>query len=463
MTRTWTLLLVPLLLVGCHKVGPGDPDSATSHADDDFDVTVTTVEDIPTVIVVDWSADLVGVTSAWVEFGTDTDYGRTAPTDLSTGAPYRTFILGSKPDTTVHLRVVAQTADTLHTSEDRTITTGPAPAALPNLTVESSGDHWQGWLVTGLVSDPTSLIIDQDGAYVWWHPIETSRAAGAGEVVLRRTAMARDGQSILYNYNDVEGDVDNAIYRVGLDGTDLGETATPYGHHDFVELPDGTITYLAYDPKTVGRDQVLGDSVIEKAPDGTITEIYNVWNHYTYGGSSSDPTESWPHANAIDYLEDEDAYIVGFLTLYTVLKIDRATGHTLWTLGGTQSDFTLDGGTTDLFDTEHQFEWLGDSLLVFINGGMEAGAESHAIEYKLDDTRHTVTETWSYHPAQTLNCPNLGDVDRLDNGNTLVTFSVAGEIHEVDTHGDPVWTLSSGVGGALSYTLLLEDINARTY
>jgi hypothetical protein len=142
--------------------------------------------------------------------------------------------------------------------------------------------------------------------------------------------------------------------------------------------------------------------------------------------------------------------------------IDRETGEPRWTVGGAQSDFTLSGGVTELFDGEHQFEWLGDSILVFINGGMTAGGQSRAVEYTLDQDTGSAREAWSYWPSPSLNTTNLGDVDRLDSGHTLVTFSTSGVIHEVTEDDDVVWSLTSDLGGALSYATQLDSIDAWT-
>jgi hypothetical protein len=277
--------------------------------------------------------------------------------------------------------------------------------------------------------------------------------------VLGRTQLSSHPPSILYTYNNVQGQEDNSLYRVGFDGEDIEEIPAPYAHHDFVELPDGTLAYLAYDPQVVGREQVLGDRVMERAPDGSTREVWNVWDHFEY--TASGPPErgmSWPHGNAIDYLPDEDAYLVGFLTLGSILKIDRSSGEILWVLGGDESDFTVDG-STEIFEHQHQFEQLDDSLLVFVNGGMDPRAESRVVELAFEPGTRAVEELWSYWPDPSVTSTNLGDVHRFASGNALVTFSNAGVIHEVDATGALVWSLTADIGGALSYVAWKEDLD----
>lgn len=456
-----TSILISLLsLVACKNPSVGEGDYP-------FAVSTTAAEDVPTVLTVTWSTDLEDVGNARVEFGPDTSYGHEATSTTSGGAG-EALLLGSKPNTEVHLRVVAETDDDTYTSDDFTITTGPAPAALPNLEVTSTGDdHWSGYLVTGIVASAWSVILDEDGDYVWWH--EASGApdgthggpdgGGNGGVVLGRTALARDGSGVWYTFNNIEAEEQVTLHHVTWDGATVTQVPAPYAHHEFVELPDGTIAYPAYDPQNVDGLRILGDRIMELAPDGTEREVWNAWDHLEFDADDVQTRPNdWPHLNAIDYLPDLDAYLVGFLSLGSLCLVDRTTGETLLTVGGEGSDYGFGeaGGT---LDTQHQFEWLDGELLVFVNGGMQAGSESRAQQFVLDDATGIAEETWSYWPSPSLNTTNLGDVDRLASGNTLVTFSTSGQVHEVTPDGTVVWKLVADVGGALSYSHLEAELD----
>ena len=75
--------------------------------------------------------------------------------------------------------------------------------------------------------------------------------------------------------------------------------------------------------------------------------------------------------------------------------------------------------------------------MVFANNG--GGQNSSTIEeYALDGTK-----IFSYAGGEYT--ANLGDVQRLLNGNTLVTYSNAGVAHEVDAQGTLVMRFSSPV------------------
>ncbi len=45
----------------------------------------------------------------------------------------------------------------------------------------------------------------------------------------------------------------------------------------------------------------------------------------------------WSHANAIEYIDEDDAYLVGFRKLDSIFKIHAATGERVWSFGQTRS------------------------------------------------------------------------------------------------------------------------------
>jgi hypothetical protein len=87
---------------------------------------------------------------------------------------------------------------------------------------------------------------------------------------------------------------------------------------------------------------------------------------------------------------------------------------------------------------------LDDTHLVFANKG--AGAQSAVIEYSRSDW--SVVNTFNTG----LTTANMGDVQRLPGGNTLITYSNAGEIREVDGSGNEVLSISR-TGANFSYSM----------
>ena len=79
------------------------------------------------------------------------------------------------------------------------------------------------------------------------------------------------------------------------------------------------------------------------------------------------------------------------------------------------------------------------------------GSNSLAIEIQLDLSSWTATRVWTYDGG--ISSMVMGDVQRLDNGNTLVTYSQAGVIHEVNASGQRLRELSWSLGGAVGYSM----------
>jgi hypothetical protein len=285
---------------------------------------------------------------------------------------------------------------------------------------------------------------------VWWFQPPGVEALG-------RVALTRARDAIWTFDLNQTGAVDNTLYRVSLDGETVEAFDAPGLHHDLVEVPDGGVAYLAYDYRTTGDLTQRGERLMERRPDGTTREIFNAWDHFTYGGGlSGGEAELWPHGNAVDYVESEDAFLVSFLFLDGIAKIDRATGALRWMLGGEYSDFTLPDGGAALFDRQHQMHRLDDSLLVFVNGDGETSS-SRVVEYGLDEARLEATEVWSYWPASALVSPILGSTWRWPGGNTMATFSLLGQLHEVSPTGALLWRLDAG-GSGIGYPTWLDAL-----
>jgi hypothetical protein len=170
----------------------------------------------------------------------------------------------------------------------------------------------------------------------------------------------------------------------------------------------------------------------------------------------------WSHCNAIHYVPADDAYTISCLYLNKVIKISRS-GSLLWDLDGNSGgDFT---GVS--WNSQHGHHLLDNgNLVLFNNGGTSGGGANEAggasggifnpggsslvLEFSFSGS--TATQISSYDGGES--CANLGDAERLPNGNTLVTYSCAGIIHEIDSSGNKVQIItinSSGVGvGAYS-------------
>ena len=201
---------------------------------------------------------------------------------------------------------------------------------------------------------------------------------------------------------------------------------------------------------------VEGDGIVEIGPDGTFTPVWSVWDHLEYDpGMEVDPGAGWSHANALQYDKTEDVYYLSLRNFDSILKIDRATGEVLWTLGGQHSDFTLANGDKRLFQHQHQFRILDGGVLVFDNGTSEQ-FDSRVVEYALDEDQGRAELAWEHHDEPPVHTLALGDVERLENGNTLISWGAVGQVDDVTPEGERVWRLHVEIGHGFGYTIWRE-------
>jgi Arylsulfotransferase (ASST) len=123
-----------------------------------------------------------------------------------------------------------------------------------------------------------------------------------------------------------------------------------------------------------------------------------------------------------------------------VVKVKRSDGSTLWVAGGQKATVTGDSWK----GSEHGIHLLGPNQFLLFNnnsravaGGMGSaggdGTGSIAIEYKVDPTAKKITEVWRY--KSTIQNDIMGDVQRMDNGNTIMAFSTKGKLQEISANG----------------------------
>jgi len=238
-----------------------------------------------------------------------------------------------------------------------------------------------------------AFIADADGDIVWWYmshleSVTRARMSYTGKNMWLATA-GKDGFS--------------QLERVSLDGLDsqvYEVTAT----HDITPVTGEVMAYPS--------GPYFGCTVLmEITPDGTTKPIY-------------DTTPIWGtscHNNAIRYSEAEGLYTLSDLVHGDILFVDRKSGNLAYAL----KDFSYNYGAS-----QHGHHLLNDSIIIFNNGSRLAQ------ELSLNTSTMQSSEIWRYSSAYSSEM--LGDVQRLPNGNTLVTYSLAGRTHEVDANGNLV-------------------------
>ncbi|MDP7112705.1 MAG: aryl-sulfate sulfotransferase [Myxococcota bacterium] len=411
-------------------------------------------EAITTVVTVRWDPGAGDAERAWVRYGTDRDQMEDeAPAWPSEEGGYEALVWGLKPNTHYWLEPIAATGRGEIAAAATRIETGPAPTDLPDVervaTDPDAGDD--GFLVTTVVfSPPSAVVLDRDGDYVWWHVLE-------GDVGTTRAYLSLDRREVILRHNLLDGEP-RGLVRVSIDGADVEEIPLDNEHHDFVELPGGGFALLAQDVREVDGEEIIGDKIVELAPDGTQTDVWSAWDHLDVDTETgSDPQWGFSHANAIDHDPADDALFVSCRRLNTIFKVDRGTGDVLWQLGGKDSDFVLPDGGTTFFERQHQFHAWDDGIVVFDNGSFEQ-MQSLAVEYSLDPATGDAELVRKYSSDPPLYVYALGDASKLPSGNTLVSYSIAGQTDIVTPQGERIWRLKMALGGALGYATWVDSL-----
>lgn len=355
-----------------------------------------------TVGIVTWSVTATGITEAHIEFGLDTTYGMTAPVDLKQ-MDYRTLLLGMKPAKTYHFHIVASDGTKTYTSDDQTITTGAKPSANPitSFSVKNATGLTKGFFVTSFWQGTNSklpFIFDTDGDVVWWY------TAGSGESTdgISQAKMSADAQNIWLVNESLSG---SPLRRVTIDGLTTQTYSSTKSSHALAAVSGDTMAYLDYSESDC-------NSIFEINNAGTTKEVFEPTGVVS---GTSFPT---CHGNSVRYSKKEDVYTYSDWN-QDVLVVDRS-GKVQWKLSQKVS-----GGNQSWGGAQHGQQLLDSSILIYANNGGGGTSKSAAIEYGLDGS---LIKKFASGGSAT----NFGDVQRLSNGNTVVTYSTSSLIQEVD-------------------------------
>ena len=205
------------------------------------------------------------------------------------------------------------------------------------------------------------------------------------------------------------------------------------------------------------------------------------FNDATSGASGG---RDWMHCNGIDYNSQLDQIALSCKNMNEIYIIDHSTttleaaGHSggnsgmggdiLYRWGnpeayraGTNSDQKLFG--------QHDVQWIesgrpnAGELIVFNNGNgrdtlyssidIIAPPENNWTYFKNASEPYGPSNTsWSWDIATEMYAPSISGVERLPNGNTLITYGTQGTLIEVNIHGEIVWKYISPInsGNTLS-------------
>jgi hypothetical protein len=388
---------------------------------------------IPTVGVVEWSLPGGAPASGTIVYrlkdaaGSILNQGGRAPVELQKRG-YRTLLLGLKQasDYTFHIEATRD-GNTCVSPDFSLPTTGRFPVAPPvTVTVAEADRREPGFIVTssGTFVPSSAFIIDADGDVVWYTDAPQNPT---------RAQMDYEGDNmwmIGLNLDNVGGE----MRYVSMDGEreQRNVAGLENAHHDFTVMPGGKVAALVWrDP---GIDPA-SDLVI-RSPDGALKTPFTI-------GSNLYRSDTY-HANAIHYLPFDDSFTIADRNPSVVVNVG-ATGTLRWQLGGVCEQAPAGNHCFPQdWRINHGHHLLEDGTFVVFNNAY--ATTSHVIELALNATPTSFGATVVEDYAGDGSSSNLGDVQRLPGGNTLVTYSADGKIVELDPGWNQVQTFSARVG-----------------
>jgi arylsulfate sulfotransferase len=438
---------------------------------------------------------------AMVEFGPDTNYGRsTAWYPITAGQPLMIEVAGMRPSTAYHMRSQRQCSGTTIASDDTTFTTG-APPSLPFPVVQvtrpnpgASSSENSGIELVDTISANSNQIqaffTDRDGNPIWYYNVDPT--------YYPFTFKLLPNGHFLFSLGNASGD--SLIREVDLAGNNIRELGittlqqrmqaagfsfvpTSY-HHDFVPLSNGHVIVLTNVLKNFtdlpgypGTTQVVGDALIDLDQNWNPVWAWNGFDHLDVNRHLNGLPD-WTHSNAIVYLPQDGNLLLSMRHQSWILKIDYSngagTGDVLWHLGY-QGDFTLTNNgapTTDpslWFSFQHFPSLISQTgsqinLAVWDNGDYRPldmngtvcqipgppDCYSRATVFQIDESSMVANLLWADAPGYFGVWG--GSVNQLANGNiefdlnapeTPPASNVASEVQEVTQTASPtvIWQM----------------------
>jgi hypothetical protein len=212
-------------------------------------------------------------------------------------------------------------------------------------------------------------------------------------------------------------------------------------HHDFTVLPGGIVAAMVW--ASSGADPE--SNLVERAPGGTATTKFRIGSNLYAGGPSfmGGAPDSY-HCNYVVYHKSDDSYTIADRNPNLVVKVTRS-GNPVWQIGGDCSGAPAPKCASGTWKVNHGHDFDPNGNMLLFNNGQSGAA--HVFEFQITDSGSFGITTVKDFTSGNYSSNSMGDVQRLPNGNTLITYSRAGVIMEVD----PSWATVQTINGEFGY------------
>jgi arylsulfate sulfotransferase len=436
--------------------------------------------------------------TAWVEFGTDTTYGRQTSTFTNSvtspsGQMLNILVAGMLPQTTYHMRAHVNWPGGSWVDGDHTFRTGALNASqaasalqLPVISVSPPGlTPAPGVELLSLGNPPNTsmleaLVTDLQGNIIWYYPFGGAfpiKLMPNGHMILQMNGDLRE--------IDLAGttirDVSVAQLNQSLEAKGYSFSIGAFSH-DVLTLPNGhwvtigVVSKIFTDlPGYPGTTNVTGDAVVDIDPNGNVVWGWSAFDHLDVNRHLQGLPD-WTHSNALVYTADGNL-LISMRHQSWILKLDYSngtgTGNILWKLGE-DGDFNLSGGDpSQWFYGQHDPVILStsgeqttmavydDGNLRIDAGGVACGSSasapacySRAVILEIDEGTRIASVLWQDLPG--FFSPWGGSIGTLSNGDVEFDSSqpsgaVSSQIMEVTPADIPQTVWQMHISGEWAY------------
>jgi len=389
-------------------------------------------------------------------------------------------ILGLRSST--EYRHVVELAGPMGSASSDTLSreTDDLPDLFGQVSVTTKGRGGPGLTITSVQVGGNTVVVfgfDSTGAIRWYRQFEGS------EPVSGELKQQPNGNFTLYRGHSYGSQKTPGMF---VEFTPAGDSVRSIT----VELPrymdnhellmttgsDGTerLHFFTYDHRTMDltpagvpvTTALAGHQLIRRRADGSTEFEWNAWDHVGIEEwieppkpDPANPGEpDFDHPNSLGFDLDGN-YIVSWRHLGQVMKIDAGSGRIIWRLGGTKSDFRFVNDPLNGFSAQHTARVQPNgNLMLFDNGTRHPTPESRAVEYALDLTGKTATMIWEFRHVPPIYTPYVGQVQRLANGNTVISFAQAGNVTEIDASRNVLWEADIKIDGKPAFCYRMTRI-----
>lgn len=415
-----------------------DGPTADTGGVEELSASASLHETYGTLVRVRWRQPTAG--AAHVEYSFDAGAWISSPErDLGPGA-HEQLLVGIPYDATVTWRVVVGDERT----PDATLAVASRPADLPVADVQGDPTRWDPDSPYVLVSLTDGeflgdrwwlVILDREGRVVW------ARRSPDPEAYLH-PRVAHDRRALLIDRNTYwgsfpyDGGASSKVERSLLDGTVLETWDTPGLHHDFTDLPDGSIVWASYEPP------YIDERLMRIHPDGTVEEVFDCM---AWLATQPVSPNLWCGSNTVTWDAVDGTLWWSMFSFMTILEIDPDDGSVLATWGNLPGSWDFEPSSRDGFWYQHGGYLTPSGTLLTSTWQAPFGVETVVREYAIDRVQRKLTLVWEFgegdgvweEPFQ-----QMGDALRLPNGNTLHNTGTVPRLREAMPDGSVVWDVT---------------------